>query len=154
MLNFFLSWTIPRTINPGCGPSHRTIITVVNAPRSECFHSYSWRGTNRSKERFGDRGTASRFTGCLRDYEARRDPGPNVIPKRDRIAAPRVRNREADTSRSRAATRDLWWFVRIYVRPGRRAWLPRPHPRRVTVWDRTWRTWPTFPSGSTGDPSS
>jgi len=65
----------------------------------ECFHSYSRRDTNRSKERFGDRGTASRYTGCLRDYGARRDPGPNVIPKRDRIAAPRVRNREADTSR-------------------------------------------------------
>lgn len=50
--------------------------------------------------RWSRHGAASRYTGCLRDYGARRDPGPNVIPKRDRIAAPlRVRNRETDTSR-------------------------------------------------------
>lgn len=86
----FSSRIIPRAINPhaGCGLSHRSIITVVSAPCSgERFHSYSRRDTNRSKERFGDSGTVSRYTGCLRDYGARRDPGPNVIPKRDRIAA-------------------------------------------------------------------
>lgn len=62
MLLLFSSPTIPHAINPGCGPSNRPIITVVNAPRSgECFHSYSRRNTNRSEERFGDRGTARRL---------------------------------------------------------------------------------------------
>lgn len=74
----------------------------------------------------------SRYTGCLRDYGARRDPGPNVIPKRDRIAVPRCEYETAKqtrpASRARATTRDLWWFVRIYVRPGRRVWLPASPP--------------------------
>lgn len=67
-----------------------------------------------------------------------RGPLPGLRFQRDSQTRPhcRVRNREKRTRprvpRSRATTRDLWGFARIYVCSGRRVWLPRPHPRRVT----------------------
>lgn len=92
------------------------------------FHSYSRRETNRSRERFSTVAALYRMPSWLR--RGPRDSGSNAIPKRDRIAEKRPKPREADTSPRPA--RDLWGFARIYVCSGRRVWLPRPHPRRVT----------------------
>lgn len=98
MLTFF----IPHAINShaGCGLSHRSIITVVNAPCSgECFHSYSRRDTNRSKERWSRHGVSIyRMPSWLRGpTRARSQRDSQTRPHRR--AALRVRNREADTSR-------------------------------------------------------
>lgn len=98
------------------------------------FHSYSRREANRSRERFSTVAALYRMPSWLR--RGPRDSGSNAIPKRDRIAEKRPKPREADTSPrpalALATARDLWGFARIYVCSGRRVWLPRPHPRRVT----------------------
>lgn len=49
-----------------------------------------------------------------------------------REATETARSGHVPASPARATARDLWGFARIYVCSGRRVWLPRPHPRRVT----------------------
>lgn len=101
-------------MNRGCDLSHRSIITVVNTLHSgECFHSYSRRDINRLKERFGDRGTESRYTGCLRDYGAPTRPRTQCDSQMrpHRRTALRVRNREADASRIPRSRHHLRFMV-------------------------------------------
>jgi len=154
--------------NPICALSRRSIISAMDAPRSGgCFHSYSRRGANRSERsgttsgyapdafattrgeggREGER-ASERARGRGEGGGMEADAGSSVILKRGRAS---LRERDAAASRP-ATTRDLWGFARIYVCPGRRVWLPRPHPWCGTEPGRRIR--PTFPFGSTGDPSS
>lgn len=93
--------------------SHRSTIIVVNAPRSgECFHSYSQQDTNRSKERFGDRGTASQIPDAFVTTESDETQRDSQTRPHRRTAL-WVRNREADTSRiPRSRLRPRFMVVR------------------------------------------